>query len=986
MPRVSSVQPAAVEVYWKYRLESIQSIRRGMRLTKPNMDSDSILEGIQNEGLIDVRFIPAAERIDLYYKSLNEAGRGPVVDIVATTDEFLLNNAVEKRTTDLYLRGAGVLGLRAGNILRVEDEFVVAESLVLLDGTQLYEGITAFWYLNEVDGDRNNVYDNDVLKNFTANLVLSQDGPQAGTTAAYFTGSLTNPQALSAKYNEELSLGDTDSGDGFTFSCWVRLSDDSVNRVIISRNGRVGSGRREFQIQYNSSLDRFEALMIKSNLNVDTVYTLTHSLNVAESTWYFICCWFDPAVNRLYMSVNDATENIIIPVTGAIPHASIPTTIGARLAEESNSSANLIVRNPWNGRIANVGFWKRILTGAERASLFRDYTLDSIPAAHVILEDRGAHGTEAVAHDVDAVITKMFVTVPHNSIIMDAQSDQGIPDAPESFFCAPSGDDAEIGVAVVVAPPLNNRKTLKRLQIQAKTDPIFPSDIEHTTGSKNILSGPHVGEVTQGGNELITSIDLSGVAPPHHLYTYETIDVDVGSVTSAYAYTIETVEAIAGTTDWRIQINEKFVASRGVFGNSRDVNFLVVRGWLDAPRDYVVNDAPLVTPPAGDLNSHEPFQQFYKTTQEIYLRARYVNRAGAGPWIYWDGVNGSVDKSLAVLFSPAGIQIPVDLGGMPNAPLVAALSQGGSDGDFLFLIGVAFVDDVHIKSVRKAQLQVTKSSDSLFADPVHYLELSRPPVQVTLSVATAGKYLFRSRVWNEPADLWSDWSNSISRNTETGQQDSGLPGPVQDFFVEDNEEAAGNTARVYLREPEINSKSIWAYEIQAKKSPLWASTVENAIMVRGIQETGAAGTEEAGGHFLTDLTKNWTVNEWVGKILYLHGGIDADTGEVVLPHAYPIRGNTATRIDIGTTGSYTFPFDVNGTQQYLIADRWQKTPDDMVIREDRVVYADKALAGHNPDRQNFQWSFPISSPTFWRARAKNQAGFGQWFYYDGVAP
>ena len=52
----------------------------------------------------------------------------------------------------------------------------------------------------------------------------------------------------------------------------------------------------------------------------------------------------------------------------------------------------------------------------------------------------------------------------------------------------------------------------------------------------------------------------------------------------------------------------------------------------------------------------------------------------------------------------------------------------------------------------------------------------------------------------------------------------------------------------------------------------------------------------------------------VGKILYLHGGIDTLTGEVILPHAYPVRGNTATVIDVGTSGSYTFPFDATGTK------------------------------------------------------------------------
>ena len=143
---------------------------------------------------------------------------------------------------------------------------------------------------------------------------------------------------------------------------------------------------------------------------------------------------------------------------------------------------------------------------------------------------------------------------------------------------------------------------------------------------------------------------------------------------------------------------------------------------------------------------------------------------------------------------------------------------------------------------------------------------------------------------------------------------------------------------------------------------------------------------EAGGHLLTDTSQNWTVDEWVGKILYLHDGIDTATGEVTLPHAYPIRGNTATVLDVGEGESYTFPFDASGDQLYLIADRWQKTPDDMTILQTQLVYADKSLPGHSPDRQHWQWSFPVSSPCYWRVRPLNQPGFGPWFYYDGVDP
>ena len=211
---------------------------------------------------------------------------------------------------------------------------------------------------------------------------------------------------------------------------------------------------------------------------------------------------------------------------------------------------------------------------------------------------------------------------------------------------------AEIGVGVVVYPPQNNQKTLKRVHIQASTS-LWPSDIEHTTGSKLILSGPHSGTIEQNGKTLITAEDLSGIVSPYHLYIYTDINVDIGSVKNAAAYGIDTITQDG--SNYVVRIHNKFHINRGGFGSSEVVNFLIVRGWLDAPRDYVVNDAALVSPPAGDLYTEEPYQQFYKTTQGVYIRARYINNDGGGGFLYWDGFKGTTVKANAVKFTASGI-------------------------------------------------------------------------------------------------------------------------------------------------------------------------------------------------------------------------------------------------------------------------------------------------------------------------------------------
>ena len=625
MPGINT-RPASVEVYWKYRLEGIESKRLGAKLDKPNMDSDLALVGIQNMGLVTVDFIPTAENIDLYYQSLNASGRGPAVNIVPTSTEFRATQAIQDRSTQLIVAGASsdLFNLSAGDILKIDDELITVERISQqFVATIVNVDLLAFWSLDEVDGVRESIYDLYSMQAFaTANLVGSAPGPQTGILAAAFTG----VEALRTPYSPALSLARTNT-TGFTISCWVYLESGVPigDQVFVSRWGNDGAGRREFQLRYDSVNDVFNFQI----QNVDgTVSQVNATRPPLTDTWFHLCAWYHHTANRIFISVNSTTADSAERV-GTSPDTSVETLIGARTAEVS--SDNIELADNLRGRVANVGYWNRILTDAERSDLFIGYTISSSPRIGLVFEDRGAHGTKPEPHAIDALVIKMRSTVPTNSIIMDALSDDTVPSAPVSLICSASGDDAEIGFEVIIEPPAAGRKTIHRIQIQAKEVPVWPATIEHTTGVRTILTGQHVGTIRQGGKSLVTTADLSNVVPDT-LYTYTDIDVDTGVIVDPFAYSIE---SIVGN---EIRIFETFNVNVGKTDDPQEVNFFVFRGWLDAPADYVVNDPPIVSPPAGSAQAHEPYQQFYKTTLAVYVRARYINRRGAGPWIYWDGV------------------------------------------------------------------------------------------------------------------------------------------------------------------------------------------------------------------------------------------------------------------------------------------------------------------------------------------------------------
>lgn len=336
---------------------------------------------------------------------------------------------------------------------------------------------------------------------------------------------------------------------------------------------------------------------------------------------------------------------------------------------------------------------------------------------------------------------------------------------------------------------------------------------------------------------------------------------------------------------------------------------------------------------------------------------------------------------------------PFDSGGEPLAPAVSVEVLGAVRAGYQFRVDIGFQGSTHVKGVVKAQLQV--DDKDTFADPIAYdVELSRPPLSHLVLFHGYRRVYFRARLYNQPGDEWSPWSATINKIGHFVSDDTGVSGAVRELEVVPAVSLGGNTVRFV--EPETNARNIWAYEIQARTRDFLPGSIVTLLGAVGLR-AGSFGTQLLYGGNYTPGTnlfsvpgQAWSVNEFAGKILYLHTGIEV-SGTVRTPASYPILSNTAATLTLDVSETYGLPSYARpaGGYGWLIWDGWTKATADMA--GDYLAVLDRAHAVTNipqasihPDRQRFEFTYQVNVPCAWRVRAKNLGGFGPWSYFPAV--
>jgi len=171
--------------------------------------------------------------------------------------------------------------------------------------------------------------------------------------ASQFT--VANSEYLSIADNTSLSTGDID----FTFSGWVYLDSKATHQRWVSKLNTSGDNR-EYILGYDSSTDRLFLTLYTDGTGGSATQIDANNLgSPSTDTWYFVVGWHDATANTMNIQIDNGTIDSTA-YSGGVHDGTAVFNIGAQ------QSAN----QWWDGRISNVGFWKRTLTASEKTSLY----------------------------------------------------------------------------------------------------------------------------------------------------------------------------------------------------------------------------------------------------------------------------------------------------------------------------------------------------------------------------------------------------------------------------------------------------------------------------------------------------------------------------------------------------------------------------------------------------------------------------------------
>ena len=164
-----------------------------------------------------------------------------------------------------------------------------------------------------------------------------------------------NSEFLSIVDNASLSTGDID----VTGAGWFYMDSKSADMALMGKYNTTGN-QREFLLDYSTSGDRFRISKSHNGTNFTQV-TCNNFGSPSLNAWHFYVWWHDSVANTWNAQFNDGTVTSFSSSTGMFD-----STSGFALGSTHGGAS---VR-PWDGRIGQTMFTKKVLTAAERTWLF----------------------------------------------------------------------------------------------------------------------------------------------------------------------------------------------------------------------------------------------------------------------------------------------------------------------------------------------------------------------------------------------------------------------------------------------------------------------------------------------------------------------------------------------------------------------------------------------------------------------------------------
>ena len=214
-------------------------------------------------------------------------------------------------------------------------------------------GLVAYYKMEEASGTRVDSFgSNDLTAVGLPGVAVGISG-----SAAHFT--LGSTQYLQSVNPVDLRMGRT----SFSICYWAYI--DSINLIdnmwLVNKSLDGSAANSEFftgLITGATSLFKF----FTSDGSGTQVVTASNFGAVSINTWYFVACIYDSANQVIKISINNGDSNSTAQTTGIL--ATTLNFVVGRLGNDASTGYH-------NGRIDELGVWKRALTNQELSDLYQ---------------------------------------------------------------------------------------------------------------------------------------------------------------------------------------------------------------------------------------------------------------------------------------------------------------------------------------------------------------------------------------------------------------------------------------------------------------------------------------------------------------------------------------------------------------------------------------------------------------------------------------
>ena len=220
--------------------------------------------------------------------------------------------------------------------------------------------LVSAWHFEEATGvQRNDSYGSNHLTDASADVTQ-----ETGKVGTYCAGSLGTGGYLEKTDTASLSMGDID----FSIVSWVKLASVAAN-IYVWGKGDTSTNLPEYALRYDTGTSRIRFSGSNGALATWDLAADTLGLPVIN-TWYFVVCWHDASANTVNIQVNNGTVDSAVYSDGSYDSTTSLIVCGA-YGSLGNPS--------YNGYIDEMSIWKRVLTAAERTSLYNGGTGRAYP-------------------------------------------------------------------------------------------------------------------------------------------------------------------------------------------------------------------------------------------------------------------------------------------------------------------------------------------------------------------------------------------------------------------------------------------------------------------------------------------------------------------------------------------------------------------------------------------------------------------------------